>query len=269
MIVQGIDTWLLTGDTNDPASTDSIVQLGWFQVLKGYIPHKWNLLQEGFFRSQGKRSKYKTGEQWTNQLITFFWTHSHALWKDRCAAAHAPSDDSPDNSSARSRKAAQQRVETVYAHGPIMLANDRRVLDVPLAERLQSRTSDLIAWAKIMLPVITQSVRDARAQMHTGHNTRHRNEYSAYQRFPTRQSAALPARTNNDRHALHRHPPVLSCSQQRHLNISDQTTRTSRIDKLQRRSQGQTCRRSGSDFSQREKMRQDLNYNSIIIILLQ
>jgi hypothetical protein len=50
-----------------------------------------------------------------------------------------------------------------------MLANDRRVLDVPLAERLQSRTSDLIAWAKIMLPVITQSVRDARAQIHTGH----------------------------------------------------------------------------------------------------
>jgi hypothetical protein len=160
MIVQGIETWLLTGDTNDPASTDPIVQLSWFQVLIGYLPHKWNLLQEGFFRSQRKRSQYKTGEQWTNQLITFFWTHSHTLWKDRCAAAHAPGDDSPDNFSARSRQAAQQRV---------MLAHDRRVLDVPLAERLQSRTSDLIAWAKSMFPVITQSFRDARAQIHTGH----------------------------------------------------------------------------------------------------
>jgi hypothetical protein len=50
-----------------------------------------------------------------------------------------------------------------------MLAHDRRILDVPLAERLQSRTSDLIASAKIMFPVITQSVRDARAQIHTGH----------------------------------------------------------------------------------------------------
>jgi hypothetical protein len=85
--VQGIDTWLLTGDTNDPASTDPIVQLGWFQVLKDYIPHKWNLLQVGFFRSQGKRSQYKTGEQWTNQLITFLWMHSHTLWKDRLQLA--------------------------------------------------------------------------------------------------------------------------------------------------------------------------------------
>jgi hypothetical protein len=45
-----------------------------------------------------------------------------------------------------------------------MLAHDRRVLDVPLEERLQSRTSELLAWAKTMLPVINRSVRDARTQ---------------------------------------------------------------------------------------------------------
>ncbi len=50
-----------------------------------------------------------------------------------------------------------------------MLAHDRRVLDVPLEERLESRTSVLIAWAKTMLPVIRKSVRDARTQIHTGH----------------------------------------------------------------------------------------------------
>jgi hypothetical protein len=60
-------------------------------------------------------------------------------------------------------------VERAYAHAPIMLAHDRRILVVPLEERLQSRTSDLIAWAKTMLRVINQSVRDARAQLHTGH----------------------------------------------------------------------------------------------------
>jgi hypothetical protein len=49
----------------------------------------------------------------------------------------------------------------VYVHAPTMLA---RVLDVSLEERLQSRTSDLIEWAKIMLPIINQS-----AQLHTGH----------------------------------------------------------------------------------------------------
>jgi hypothetical protein len=44
-----------------------------------------------------------------------------------------------------------------------MLAHDRRVLDVPLEERLQSQTSELL------LPVINRSVRDARAQLQTGH----------------------------------------------------------------------------------------------------
>jgi hypothetical protein len=28
-------------------------------------------------------AKYYTGERWTSQLIAFFWTQSHILWKDR------------------------------------------------------------------------------------------------------------------------------------------------------------------------------------------
>jgi hypothetical protein len=56
-----------------------------------------------------------------------------------------------------------------YAHAPLMLAHDRRVLDVPLEERLQSRTSKLLARVKAMLPVINRSVHDARAQLQTGH----------------------------------------------------------------------------------------------------
>jgi hypothetical protein len=48
-------------------------------------------------------------------------------------------------------------------------AHDRRVLDVPLETLLQSRTSELLAWVKTMLPVINQSVRDAQAQILTGH----------------------------------------------------------------------------------------------------
>jgi hypothetical protein len=123
----------------------------------------------GFFRSRGKSLQYYTGERWTKQLIAFLWTHSHTLWKDRCAVAHAPAEDSPDNSSARSRQAAQQRVETAYAYAPLMLACDQRVLDVPLEERLKSRTSALAACVKTIFPVINQSVRDARAEIHTGH----------------------------------------------------------------------------------------------------
>jgi hypothetical protein len=61
-IVEGIQNWFLTGDTNDPDSNDPILQIGWFQVLKGYVPHEWNTLQEGFLRSKGNSSKYYTGE---------------------------------------------------------------------------------------------------------------------------------------------------------------------------------------------------------------
>jgi hypothetical protein len=170
IITKGIENWFLTGDTNDPDSIEPVEQIGWFQVLKGYIPKEWTLKQEGFYRRQRKTTKHYTGEQWTKELIEFFWTHSHTLWKERCAIAHAPGEASPDNSSARSRQAAQQRVEMAYAHAPLMLAHDRRVLDVPLEERLQSRTSELLAWVKTMLPVINRSVHDARAQLQTGHH---------------------------------------------------------------------------------------------------
>jgi hypothetical protein len=57
-----------------------------------------------------------------------------------------------------------------YASSPLVLALDRCVLDIPLKERLQSRTSDLVAWAKTMFPVIHQSIREARAQLRTGHH---------------------------------------------------------------------------------------------------
>jgi hypothetical protein len=67
-----------------------------------------------------------TGERWTTQLITFFWTQSHTLRKDRCASAHAPTTDNIDASSARARQTTQYSVKMAYAHGPLMLDLDRR-----------------------------------------------------------------------------------------------------------------------------------------------
>jgi hypothetical protein len=37
---------------------------------------------------------------------------------------------------------------------------DRRILVIPLEERLQSRTFDLVAWAKTMFKFIHRSIRD-------------------------------------------------------------------------------------------------------------
>jgi methionine synthase II (cobalamin-independent) len=95
--------------------------------------------------------------------------HSRTLWKALYATADAPGADSPENSSAYSPQAARQLVETAYAHAPLIFAHDRCVLDVPLEERLQSRTPEYLAWAKAILPVINQSVRDVRARLHIGH----------------------------------------------------------------------------------------------------
>jgi hypothetical protein len=33
------------GDTNDPDSIDTVALIGWFQVLKGYIPKRVNIVE--------------------------------------------------------------------------------------------------------------------------------------------------------------------------------------------------------------------------------
>jgi hypothetical protein len=55
---------------------------------------------------------------------------------------------------ALSQQTAQQRLETASVHAPNVLAHDRRVFDVRLEERIQPRTSDLIAWAETVLPLM-------------------------------------------------------------------------------------------------------------------
>jgi hypothetical protein len=120
------------------------------------------------------------------------------IWKDRCAAVHAPGETSPDNSSVRTREAAQLRVEIACAHAPFMLAHDRRVLDVTLEERLQSRISELLAWVETMLPVINRYVRDAQAQIRTGHRDI-RDFFSRAPAVTTVHTATIPIDTSSAR----------------------------------------------------------------------
>jgi hypothetical protein len=50
------------------------------QVLKGYVPEEWTSRQESFYRRR-RQTKYSTGEQWTKELIEFFWTHGNTFGK--------------------------------------------------------------------------------------------------------------------------------------------------------------------------------------------
>ena len=60
IITKGIESWFLIGDMNDPDSLEPVAKIGWFQVLKGYIPNDWTSRQEAFYRRQ--RKKFYTGE---------------------------------------------------------------------------------------------------------------------------------------------------------------------------------------------------------------
>jgi hypothetical protein len=65
------------------------------------------LQQHHLYRSQRKSSKYYTGEQWTKQLISYFWMQSHTLGK-LGVQLRTPGKDRTGNPSTRSRQAAQQ-----------------------------------------------------------------------------------------------------------------------------------------------------------------
>jgi hypothetical protein len=60
-------------------------------------------------------------------------------------------------------------METAYSYGPHVLAHDRRIFDTLLEEQLRMRTPEITAWNTTMSPIINQSIRDAQAQIATGH----------------------------------------------------------------------------------------------------
>jgi hypothetical protein len=52
-IVEGSQKWFQTDDTNEsdePDEPDATTQLGWYQVIKGYLPNQWSITQENIFR---------------------------------------------------------------------------------------------------------------------------------------------------------------------------------------------------------------------------
>jgi hypothetical protein len=71
-IVEGIQKWFLTEDTKESDEPDPTTQMGWFQVVTYHIS---GASHKGF----SPKLQDLTGEQWTSQLITVFWTQSHTL----------------------------------------------------------------------------------------------------------------------------------------------------------------------------------------------
>jgi hypothetical protein len=112
---------------------------------------------------------------------------------------------SSDKSSGRARQEAQQRVEEADAHGPILCWLMMGVSSMSLWGKY-SNHEHLIAWAKTILSVNHQCVRDALAQLYTGssshpysslrHNrSRANHDHSTQQhRSPTQLAPTFPTR---------------------------------------------------------------------------
>jgi hypothetical protein len=65
---------VLIDDTNETDGLDPTNQLGWFQDIKGYLPHQWSITQATLFRDQGHAARFVIGTRWTTKFITVFWT---------------------------------------------------------------------------------------------------------------------------------------------------------------------------------------------------
>jgi hypothetical protein len=69
IIIKGIESWFITGDTNDPSS-ETVAQIGWFQVLQGYIPEE-DLSKKPSIEAEGEKAR-RTIQAMMKELIEFF-----------------------------------------------------------------------------------------------------------------------------------------------------------------------------------------------------
>jgi hypothetical protein len=93
-------------------------------------------------------------------------------------------------------------------------AHDQRVLDIPRiggTRYIQSRISDLVAWAKTTFPPIHQSIRDTQEQLHTGHQDipTHFSNTTAVPPTTTTTPTATTAQTTNNTVLPHTLPSQL------------------------------------------------------------
>jgi uncharacterized membrane-anchored protein YhcB (DUF1043 family) len=132
---------ILTALKQSPKSAGSKFSKATFQ--------KSGLKAREFLSPPTSKTKYSTGEQWTKELIEFFLDTATHFGKSGAQSYTHLEKTAQTTPALAPDKQPQQRVG--HMHTPAHVSHDRRVLDVPLQERLQSRTTELVAWARTML----------------------------------------------------------------------------------------------------------------------
>ena len=85
--------------------------LSWMSLFDGIINNKWSEYQENHLWDKKMRTHSSTGDQWTVQIVKFFWEQFFALWKLRNEKVHGT-----DEKATYKLKAEQYRttIETMF-----------------------------------------------------------------------------------------------------------------------------------------------------------
>jgi len=110
----------------------------------------WNYRQQSYYTANAPS---RSGHQWSRDLILFFWDEAYNLWQLRNEAIHDPETEPR-------RQDYVQRVEELYAQEPNVLAQDRDIFHIPLADLLTQSIHHLHNFIQSFGPVIAHSVQE-------------------------------------------------------------------------------------------------------------
>jgi hypothetical protein len=109
-------SWFITGDTNDPNSSAITVKSVGFKSLKDTYQKIGHQCKKASIEVKGVTAKDLYRQAMDENLSSSSGRTATPAWK--IGGSGMPLTNQSDNSSARLRQAAQQRVETAYAYGP-------------------------------------------------------------------------------------------------------------------------------------------------------
>jgi hypothetical protein len=145
--------------------------VGWSQLFQGRLVNDWSHLQEEFLTQNNAQLKldrrYYTGDIWARKLISLLWTTIRACWDHRNADRHGRTKE--ESQSIRHKRLMGQVAEQ-YAHGPLMLADDRDILAEPLSKKSQRSSAGLALWLDRIRPIVKLSKKDATAAIARTHH---------------------------------------------------------------------------------------------------
>ena len=145
------------------------LDIGTNLLIRGFIGTDWTEKQERYYRDthQPYDSKLK-GTTWARNLILFMWNEANELWKQRNTDIHDPDQT-------LQRDELEQQVRNLYDQEEQVLAEDRRIFNLSLQDRLRHHSQQLHDFIQLQGHTIAHSLRQSAVQATA--NVRRMTEY--------------------------------------------------------------------------------------------